>query len=313
MQKQKVLLLGASGFIGRHIHQALKKDPRVQTVVCLGRQNRPSEAEQFIQQDLMQASVAEITQTIEQAQPDVVINAVGSLTGSLMHLVEANVVVVAKLLEAIAQAAPKARFVKLGSAGEYGIVEPGHPVNEDAVARPISIYGITRLASAQLVALAKNEGRLDGVVLRVFNPIGPALPVENMLGRAAAQMRQAMGEGRSYIEMGPLGTYRDFVDVRDVAKAVVSTALAEKVESPILNVGSGQAVMNREVVQLLAQVAGFKGQIRETNPPPARSAGVTWIQADISRIYNELGWKPALSLKDSVEAIWQQVAPVGVR
>ncbi|MBF6593630.1 MAG: NAD(P)-dependent oxidoreductase [Thermaceae bacterium] len=300
----RVLLLGASGFLGRHIHQALRQEAQVASVVCLGRKNRPA-SDPWVQHDLSQGSLEALVSIIQQAQPDVVINAVGSLVGSVLELVEANVLVVAKIIEAVARAAPQARLVKLGSAGEYGVVETGIAVNEDSPTHPVSVYGITRLASAQLVALAKLEGRLDGVVLRVFNPIGAGLPAENMLGRAASQMRQARKQGRDYIEMGPLGAYRDFVDVRDVARAVVKAALAAPLEAPILNVGSGQAVCNRELVQLLAATAGFQGQILEANPAPARSASVNWIQADISRIRQTLGWEPIYSLKDSVEYLWQ--------
>lgn len=303
----RVLLLGASGFIGRHIHQGLHQDPKVEAVVCLGRQNRPKSDDPFIQHDLMTGSLEELTDIVAGAKPDVVINGVGSLVGSLTYLVNANVMVVAKILEAITQAAPRARLVKLGSAGEYGVVEQGVAVNEDSPTHPVSAYGITRLASAQLVVLAKAEGRLDGVVLRVFNPIGAGLPAENMLGRAAKQIRQALAEGQDFIQMGPLGAYRDFVDVRDVARAVVSAALVPDLKPAILNVGSGKAVPSRHLVELLAQISGYKGEIRETNPPPSRSASVNWIQADISRIAQVLGWKPTYSLKDSVEAVWNEV------
>lgn len=308
----RVLLLGASGFIGRHIHQGLRQDPRVEAIVCLGRQNRPKSDDPFIQHDLIGGSLEELTQIVAQARPDVVINGVGSLVGSLTYLVSANVMVVAKIIEAMTQAAPAARLVKLGSAGEYGVVAQGVAVNEEAPTRPVSAYGITRLASAGLVALAKTEGRLDGVVLRVFNPIGAGLPAENMLGRAASQMRQAIAGGQDFIQMGPLGAYRDFVDVRDVARAVVAAALAPKLEPSILNVGSGKAVPSRHLVELLAQVSGFKGEIRETNPAPSRSASVGWIQADISRIAQVLGWKPTYTLQDSVEAVWNDLASVGV-
>ncbi|MCL6527621.1 MAG: NAD(P)-dependent oxidoreductase [Thermaceae bacterium] len=304
----RVLLLGASGFLGRHIHQALRGDPRVETVICLGRRNRPVGAEAWIQHDLISGSAAELEAILRETRPDAVVGAVGSLVGSGPYLVEANILLVAKLLEAMQVATPGARLVKLGSAGEYGSVTPGLAVNEESPPRPVSIYGITRLASTQLVALAKAEGRLDGVVLRVFNPIGAGMGVENMLGRAAAQMVEARASGRDYIEMGPLGAYRDYVDVRDVARAVVDAVLALRPPSAILNVGSGRAVQNRELIQILAAVAGFQGEIREGRAAPARSAGVSWIQADITRIAQELGWKPVYSLRNSVEYLWSGVA-----
>lgn len=305
----RVLLLGASGFLGRHIHQALRGDPRVETMVCLGRKNRPPGAEVWVQHDLASGSVDDLTAILREAQPDVVVSAVGSLAGSARHLVEANVLAVAKLLEAMESAAPGARLVKLGSAGEYGSVVPGLAVNEESPTRPVSAYGVTRLASAQLVSLAKTEGRLDGTVLRVFNPIGAGMGGENMLGRAAAQMVEALASGRDYIELGPLSAYRDYVDVRDVARAVVDAALTPRSPSAILNVGSGRAVQNRELVRLLAAVAGFQGEIREGRAAPARSAGVNWIQADLTRITQELGWKPVYSLRDSAEYLWSEVAP----
>jgi len=304
---KRVLLLGASGFIGRHILQGLK-DAQVDSIVCLGRQNKPTSGDPWVRHDLITGSLEELTEIVRQARPDVVINGVGSLAGDLLHLVNANVVVIAKVMEAMFKAAPQARFVKLGSAGEYGVVEQRVSVNEDAPTHPVSAYGVTRLASAQLVALAKAEGHLDGVVLRVFNPIGAGLSAENMLGRAAIQMRQALAEGRGFIQMGPLGAYRDFVDVRDVARAVVGAALAPKLEVPILNVAGGKAVQSRELVELLAQTAGFKGEIRETNPAPSRSASVNWIQADIRRIAQVLGWSPKYSLRDSVETVWNEIS-----
>lgn len=304
----RVLILGATGFIGQHAVNALRADARTSSIVGLGRKHhQPKEGQEWVQLDLMAASTADIAKLLEQIQPDAIINCMGTLTGSLDYMVEANIAVVAKLIEAIKQAAPRARLVKLGSAGEYGAVAEGKSVSEEDWPRPVGAYGVTRLASTQMAALETQEGRLNGVVLRVFNPVGSKLPAENMLGRAALNIKQAIAENKEFIQMGPLGAYRDFVDARDVGRSIALAALAPQIppEHLILNVASGKAVPSRELVHLLVSVSGYKGQIRESNPPPARSAGVNWIQGDIRRIEQVLGWKPQYSLRESVEDVWQ--------
>ena len=168
---------------------------------------------------------------------------------------------------------------------------------------------MTRLASTQLVRLAVSGERLDAVVLRVFNPIGPGVPPENLLGRAAARMRAALRNGEDTVVLGPLGAYRDFVDVRDVATAVTAAALADQVKEPVLNVGSGRAVRCREAVGLLAEIAGFTGRVVETNPPSGRSGSVDWSAADLSLIERSLGWTPSYDLRTSVEASWHSGEP----
>jgi nucleoside-diphosphate-sugar epimerase len=176
---------------------------------------------------------------------------------------------------------------------------------------PVAPYGVTRLASSQLVLLAVSEQRLDAAVLRVFNPIGPGVPPENLLGRAAASMRAALNDGKDTVALGPLGAYRDFVDVRDVATAITAAALADQVKEPVLNVGSGQPARCREAVSLLAEIAGFTGQVVETDPPPGRSGSVDWSAADLSRIERSLGWAPRYSPRASVTATWRSSEPAG--
>jgi nucleoside-diphosphate-sugar epimerase len=72
----------------------------------------------------------------------------------------------------------------------------------------------------------------------------------------------------------------------------------------VFNVGSGRAVPVREAVRLLAQVAGFDGQIHEDAAGSARSATVDWALADCTRAGAVLGWRPRYDLADSVKAIW---------
>lgn len=303
MTTARVLLFGASGFLGRAVAETLAQDPRIGSLIRVGRQQPADES--WVRHDLVVGTMDELARLLCDTQPEIVVNCTGRLAGNTVELVEANVLVTARLVEAMATVVPAARLVILGSAAEYGVVPCGRPVSEDDPTSPVAEYGITRLASTQLARLAAEEGRLDAVVLRVFNPIGPGLPAENLLGRAAASMRAALERGDDHIRLGPLDAYRDFVDVRDVATAIRAAALADEMKEPVLNVGSGVAVTARDAVTLLAEVAGFTGRILESAVAPARSSAVNWIAADLSRIKHSLGWTPTYDLRASTLASWE--------
>jgi NDP-hexose 4-ketoreductase len=309
MTDRRVLLFGASGYLGTEVGAALDRDPRVAAVTRVRRTRTGEAGADWISHDLAAAGTDELAALVRAARPDAVINCVGRLSGDTAQLVEANVLVTARLIEAVSRAAPTARLVVLGSAAEYGSVPYGTRVREDHPPSPVAAYGVTRLASTQLVRLARGEGRLDGVVLRVFNPVGPRVPPENLLGRAVAAIRAALRGGGDTVVLGPLGGYRDFVDVRDVATAITAAALADQVAESVLNVGSGRPVRCRELVSLLAEIAGFTGDVVETRRPSQRSASVDWSAADLSRTKRCLGWAPGYDLQASAEASWQASEP----
>jgi nucleoside-diphosphate-sugar epimerase len=291
----KVLLFGASGFIGAHVRAALTADPRVGAVVCPGRDRH----------DLIDGDPADLVRLLRQESPDAVVSCVGRLTGTDAELIRGNTLVTAELLAAVAAAAPNARLVRLGSAGEYGVVPHGRSVAEDDRTEPVAAYGVSHLAATRLVELAP----VDAVSVRVFNPIGAGLSEENLLGRAARRLREAVATGAAEVVMGPLGAYRDFVDVRDVAALVRSLVLAPDLRHRVFNAGSGRAVTAREAVGMLADRAGFTGEIRTEGSGPRRSATVDWIQADISRARDELDWAPVHDLGSSIKDIWQGGVP----
>jgi NDP-hexose 4-ketoreductase len=284
---KRVLLFGATGFLGSRVATVLEPDAAL--IIVRRRQH-----------DLDKDSTAQLMAILAKAKPDVVVNCTGLLSGSTAQLVAANVLTTGHLIDAVKTAAPGARLIVLGSAGEYGVVPAGQPVAEDSPTSPVAAYGITKLASTALI----QASGLDAVSLRVFNPIGPGSGADTVLGRAAASMRAAIEQGSDEILLGPLGSYRDFVDVRDVARAIAAAALAPHIGETVLNVGSGNAVLIRDAVKLLAEVAGFTGEIRESDAPQQRSGAVNWIAADITRISQVLGWRPEHDLASSIRGIW---------
>ncbi|MGH3622742.1 MAG: NAD-dependent epimerase/dehydratase family protein, partial [Sciscionella sp.] len=146
---------------------------------------------------------------------------------------------------------------------------------------------------------------LDAVVLRVFNPIGPGAPESSLLGRVAAELRRAMTDGTD-VRLGPLDAVRDFVDVADVADAVVAAAVAAALPHPVLNIGSGVGKPVRALVAELLAISGWTGAVREDSTGSVRSADVPWQQADITQARQDLRWRPQRELTTSLHGLLRE-------
>ncbi|OSZ55978.1 NarL family transcriptional regulator, partial [Streptomyces pharetrae CZA14] len=170
---------------------------------------------------------------------------------------------------------------------------------ESAATRPAGPYGATKLAGT----VAVTASGLDAVVLRVGNPVGPGAPATGLPGRVAGLLAGAGRDADAVLRLGDLSAHRDFVDVRDVARAVRSAVTAPGPLPPVPHRG-GAAVPVRDLVRALARVAGFRGRVVEAGTGSARSAQVSWQCSDITAAGNALGWRPAHSLDDSLTALW---------
>lgn len=289
----RVLVLGARGFLGAHVAAAARVHPGVEEVLAPPRSDLD-----------LEDGVGPVREVLQRAAPDVVLLCTGRLDGTATELTAAHVGAVAVLVDALTGLGRPARLVRLGSAGEYGPVPWGRSVREDDPTWPVTAYGASHLAATHLLRTATLRGPLTGTTVRVFNPVGAGGHGPSLVGQATARIRRAQQEGARQIVTAPLTTWRDLVDAEDVAQAVLAAALLPDPPPPVVNVGSGRAVATREVVDLLVTLTGWHGDVREDGPPPARSAGVAWMQADITLARKALGWAPHRSLVDSLHDVW---------
>ncbi|MFD5034176.1 NAD-dependent epimerase/dehydratase family protein [Streptomyces sp. NPDC058220] len=320
----RVLLLGANGFLGRFVADRLLADPAVH-LTALGRGDDAD-----VRFDLAGGSPGALTRFLDAVHPGVVINCAGATRGGARELTRHNTVAVATVCEALRRSGCGARLVQLGCASEYGPSQQGSSTAEDAVPRPGGPYGVSKLAASELVLGAG----LDAIVLRVFSPVGPATPAGSPLGRLAEAMRRAMQSGDGELKLGGLGVQRDFVDVRDVARAVHAASLSAA--QGIVNIGTGRAVRLRDAAAVLARVAGYAGALHELDMPsaPMRTGHATvgaprgeplveqlgagpfpypdgcgsWQQADVRTARDRLGWRPRINLEESLADIWMEAA-----
>ncbi|MEU3723184.1 NAD-dependent epimerase/dehydratase family protein [Streptomyces sp. NPDC031705] len=251
----RVLLIGANGYLGRYVADRLLADPAVQ-LTALGRGDDAD-----VRFDLATGSPGALTRFLDAVHPGVVINCAGATRGGARELTRHNTVAVATVCESLRRSGCGARLVQLGCSAEYGPSQPGSSTAEDAVPRPGGPYGVSKLAATELVL----GSGLDAVVLRVFSPVGPGTPAGSPLGRLAEAMRRAMQSGDAELKLSGLGVQRDFVDVRDVARAVHAASLSAA--QGVVNIGTGRAVRLRDAASVLARVAGYGGALHELDVP----------------------------------------------
>jgi nucleoside-diphosphate-sugar epimerase len=110
------------------------------------------------------------------------------------------------------------------------------------------------------------------------------------------------------IQLGSLEAWRDYVDVRDVAAAVVAAATVDAELPPVLNVGSGKASLARDVVQRLIELSGTRAEVVEgtahTGHAGSPADSVPWQQADTALIAKHLGWSATIGLDQSLADTW---------
>ncbi|WP_211280214.1 NAD-dependent epimerase/dehydratase family protein [Streptomyces lushanensis] len=302
-----VAVLGGTGCMGRHICAAFAE--RGARVVAVARRRTPGVgAHRFLPLDAAACTAGELAAVLAAERVGTVVNATLGWGRTEHEMGHVNVRLVERLLAALRAMSDPPRLVHLGTIHEYGPVPHGTLIDEDVVPRPQTLYARAKLTASRMVLEAVRAGRLDGVVLRVTNTIGPHPAPESLFGSLAARLRD---EGATVgVELTVADARRDYVDVRDASAAVVLAAGSGTAE-PLLNIGRGEATHIRELIDALVRATGLPpGTVRDRQGDVAgRSAGADWIQVDSSRARRLLGWQPRYDVDASMRDLWDTVRP----
>jgi NDP-hexose 4-ketoreductase len=307
-----VVVLGATGFLGRHLCAALgAAGARVTTVSRSAPDTSGGARQCSVSMDLTKAGVERLARLCAETEADVLVNASGAVWGGTeRQMTEINAELVGRLVEAVTGSARRPRLIQLGSAYEYGPTGHGSVTGEDCPPAPATVYGRTKLLGSQAVLRGAEKG-VDGVVLRVSVACGPGTPRTSLPGIVAGHL----AAGRAELRLAPLRAHRDFVDVRDVAGAVLAAARAPAaaLAGRIVNIGSGQAVPVRGLVDLMISLSGRPIHVVEESPAQLTRSDAPWQRLDISRARRLLGWSPRRTLEESLRDLLTAVGALDPR
>ena len=287
---------GAAGFIGSHLAESLvAAGHEVVGIDCFTDYYDPALKEENARGlDLLRLDLAE--DELDFAGFDGVFHLAGqpgvrSFGDVFPIYLRRNVLASQRLFEAAARDGVKVVFAS--SSSVYGAAER-YPTPEDTPPRPLSPYGITKLACEHLADAYGREFGLDCVVLRYFNAFGPRQRPD----MAFTRIVHALAEGTTFELYGHGDQSRGWTFVSDVVDATVA-AMADG--HGTYNVGGAIEASMNESIELLERISGQALDLRRLDPVPGDQRRTS---ADTSRIRSELGWAPKMSLEDGLRAQW---------
>ncbi len=304
----RVLATGATGFVGQHLLRLLAS--RGHTVFATYLVPPPEElpiAVEPLACDMRERS--HVAEVLRHAQPQHVYHLAGlsSVTKSFTesrHVWNTNLLGAMNLLDAVREAAPKARVLLVGSGQCYGKVAVARlPVTEDQPLAPDSPYAASKAAADLMGYQYFRSWNLQVIRARPFNHTGPGQPPQFVCSDLARQVaRIDAGLSPPLLRVGNTRVQRDFSDVRDVVSAY-ELLLERGQPGAAYNVASGHVVSVAQIVRLLRPFCRRPFHV-EVQQQRLRVGETSRLYGSNRKLRRDTGWKPEYSLSDTLKDVY---------
>jgi UDP-glucose 4-epimerase len=306
---RKILVTGGVGYVGRELVRQLIQAGDAEVHVL---DNLASGEHRLNQMDLQRSSLHRIDlrdavavkQLLQSLIPEIIfhlaaIHYIPACEASPAEAAGINTVGTVNLLHSISGGA---RFVFASTAAVYAPADRAYTEAEENIG-PIDIYGITKLQGEQFVRHFHERGVIDGVIVRLFNVIGPGETNPHLVPAIIGQI----GRGERRVQLGNLFPQRDYIDVRDAAEGfrrLAAAAQPKGTKGPLVsNLGTGTSHSVREVVEEIGNSAKVKLEIVQ-DPDRVRTNDRPRLCASTKMLEVITGWSPKRTLSESLQAAW---------
>ena len=299
------LVTGVAGFIGSHIAERLIKEKHnVVGVDCFTDYYSRSIKERnlqtllatekfdFVESNLLELELSKLLEGVDYVFHEAAQAGVRASWGKDFEIyTRNNVLATQRLLEAAKESELK-KFVYASSSSVYGDAK-SYPTTEDMTPKPVSPYGVTKLAGEHLCMLYWKNFHVPTVALRYFTVYGPRQRPD----MAFHKFIKAILEGKPITIYGDGEQTRDFTFVVDAVDANLLAASADVV-GEVFNIGGGSRITVNGVVEMLEEIIGKDANLKHI----AKQKGdVRHTAADITKARKLLGYEPTFDLRKGLE------------
>ena len=293
MGARRVLVIGSTGFAGRHFVEAARKAGL--EVVTAARRGRAAD----LVCDLFEPRTIE--ESIAECSPDAIVNLAGAASvgrswNEPADTFALNAGGVVNLLEALTGRPDEAHVVCVSSGEVYGAPSGDElPLAESAAVLPVNPYGTSKAAMELVCGQYERSAGLRIAVMRAFNHLGPGQSDDFAASSFARQIAAAEADCRERVELrtGDLTSERDFSDVRDVVDAYV--AAVERELRGTFNVCSGRSEPIESLLAELRRHARVQIDVR-VDSDRLRPDDAPRIYGSYGLLHEAAGWEPRIPL-----------------
>ena len=301
----KALIIGAAGFVGDYLMDYLKARGFDTYVTKLNTERKIGKLG-ITEFDLNILNPIAVRNLLNTVRPDYIFHlaAQSSVSFSWKNpglTVDVNVKGSLNVLDGVRQMDYHPRVLLIGSGEEYGYIkESDIPLKETASLHPGNIYAATKVCQNMMGTIYSHAYQMELVMVRAFNHVGPKQSPIFVVSDFCKQVVEIeKGLKPAVIYVGNLEARRDFTDVRDVVRAYECLVMRGRA-GETYNVGSGRAVPISEILNKILVHSKAKIEV-ETQKDKPRPSDIPIIEADISKIRSEVGWKPEITLDKTIQ------------
>jgi GDP-4-dehydro-6-deoxy-D-mannose reductase len=312
MEFDRVLVIGAAGFVGGHLIAQFGDLEKVEVHAAKmpAESIEPALASRCTVHDVDITVRSSVDSLLSVVRPTRIVHLAAQSSVALswkepVLTMAVNVNGVLNVLESVRETVPGSRVLLVGSSEQYGRVQPQRlPVDEACTLSPDSPYAISKSVQESLARLYVGVHGMDIVLVRAFNHIGPGQSPIFVVSDFAHQIAEIeKGLRDPVIRVGNLSARRDFTDVRDIVRGY--NLLLEKGRSgEVYNIGQGRSVEIGKILDAMIRESHVPVRV-EIEPSRFRPVDVPDIYSDVSKIGREIGWSPridiAVSLHDTLD------------
>lgn len=301
---KKALVIGAAGFVGGYLIDELRQNDMQVFATKLPHEELNKDNVEIFDLDILDKEA--IASLLFEIRPDYIFHlaaqsSVGVAWKNPTLTVDVNIKGSINVMDAIRELFYKPRVLLIGTGEEYGHVAPEDtPIREDNALHPGNIYAATKVCQNMIGSIYSKAYDIDLMMVRAFNHIGPGqLPlfVVSDFCKQVAEIEKGIKD--PVMKVGNLAARRDFTDVRDVVRAY-RMLIEAGVPGETYNVGSGNAQAISDILDLIVSMSSTEIKV-ETDPNKIRPVDVPIIEADITKINQITGWKPEISLEQTIK------------